>query len=447
MQVDRDGAVWETFGYDGNSNRTWWTGPWGAGMATYDAQDRLLTYGGKTYTYTANGELATKSDGAATVRYTYDVMGNLRRVQLPDGVVIDYVIDAANRRIGKQINGALVKGFLYGAGASPVAELDTSGNVVSTFIYATGGNVPNAMVRGGATYRIVTDHLGSVRWVLDAQTGAVAQRIDYDPFGRVTLDTNPSFQPFGFAGGLYDYQTGLVRFGARDYDAETGRWTSKDPIGFAGGDTNLYGYVVADPINGIDPDGLRMAYADPGASWWDKLGIDRVAIADSYLAWGEGNKRAWKAFVMGKTGLTSAEFDALAENFWFSLGFAMPAGRATGANLRPYGGRGGGHHVPAKSAFTGSIGYDVNAALAIPNAELLRLGVSHSAVTGAQMTGYRAFAQAGGPLTWEAVATIETNALVRGGMAPEMAGATVSQAIQALRQAGVPGPTRIPWGG
>jgi len=125
------------------------------------------------------------------------------------------------------------------------------------------------------------------------------------------------------------------------------------------------------------------------------------------------------------------------------VGFAVAAEEAA---LRPYGGPGGGHHVPAKSAFTGSAGYDANAALAIPNAELARLGVSHSAITGAQMTGYRAFAQTGAPLTWEAVSTIETQALVRGGIAPNMAGATVTRAIDALRQAGVAGPTRIPWG-
>jgi len=61
--------------------------------------------------------------------------------------------------------------------------------------------------------------------------------------------------PFGFAGGLYDRDTGLVRFGYRDYDPETGRWTAKDPIGFAGGDTDLYGYCVNDPVNYFDPPG------------------------------------------------------------------------------------------------------------------------------------------------------------------------------------------------
>jgi len=60
----------------------------------------------------------------------------------------------------------------------------------------------------------------------------------------------------GFAGGLYDADTGLTRFGYRDYDAFTGKWTAKDPIGFDGGDSNLYGYVLGDPVRGFDPNGL-----------------------------------------------------------------------------------------------------------------------------------------------------------------------------------------------
>ncbi|MDH5546602.1 MAG: RHS repeat-associated core domain-containing protein [Gammaproteobacteria bacterium] len=69
-------------------------------------------------------------------------------------------------------------------------------------------------------------------------------------------DSNPGFQPFGFAGGIYDQHTQLTRFGARDYDSQSGRWTSKDPIRFQGGDTNLYGYVFGDPINFLDSSGL-----------------------------------------------------------------------------------------------------------------------------------------------------------------------------------------------
>ena len=78
-------------------------------------------------------------------------------------------------------------------------------------------------------------------------------------------DTNPGFTPFGFAGGLYDAETGLVRFGAREYDAEIGRWLSKDPILFAGGDTNLYGYVMQDPVNWVDPSGLKLEFGSSQA--------------------------------------------------------------------------------------------------------------------------------------------------------------------------------------
>ena len=69
-------------------------------------------------------------------------------------------------------------------------------------------------------------------------------------------DTNPGFQPFGFAGGVYDRDTGLTRFGARDYDPQTGRWTIKDPSRLEGG-MNLYVYVDDNPINFIDSRGLK----------------------------------------------------------------------------------------------------------------------------------------------------------------------------------------------
>ena len=82
-------------------------------------------------------------------------------------------------------------------------------------------------MKGGVTYRVVSDELGSVRMVLDAATGTVAQELAYDAWGRVLVDSNPGFQPFGYAGGLHDPLTGLVRFGARDYAAEVGRWTAK----------------------------------------------------------------------------------------------------------------------------------------------------------------------------------------------------------------------------
>ena len=153
------------------------------------------------------------------------------------------------------MGGVLQQGWLYTGQLAPVAELDANNRVVARFVYASKSNVPDYMVKSGITYRFITDQLGSVRLVVNSQTGEIAQQLRYDEFGVVLENTNPGFQPFGFAGGLYDTDTGLVRFGARDYDPHTGRWTSKDPIRFSGGDSNLYGYVLGDPVNFIDPTG------------------------------------------------------------------------------------------------------------------------------------------------------------------------------------------------
>jgi len=99
--------------------------------------------------------------------------------------------------------------------------------------------------------------LGSPRLILNIADGTVIQQIDYDEWGVETSRTSPSFEnPFGFAGGLYDQDTGLVRFGARDYDPEIGRWTSKDPIRFEEKNTNIYSYTQNDPINFLDLLGL-----------------------------------------------------------------------------------------------------------------------------------------------------------------------------------------------
>jgi len=130
------------------------------------------------------------------------------------------------------------------------------------FVYGPHALAPTYMVKQGVQYKIHFTPQGSIRYVLD-MAGAIVQEIEYNEYGMVTSDTNPGFQPLGYNSGLWDSETELVRFGARDYDPSIGRWTTKDPIGFAGGDTNLYGYVANDPVNWVDPSGLARG------DWWD----------------------------------------------------------------------------------------------------------------------------------------------------------------------------------
>jgi RHS repeat-associated protein len=256
--VSKNAVTTATYSYDANGNRLSVVDGGGTTLGTYDNQDRLTQYGTALFAYTANGELQSRTVGAQVTTYNYDEFGNLNGVNLPGGTQLAYLVDGENRRIGRKVNGTLTKAFLYQDYVKPIAELDGASSVVSRFVYAMRDNVPDYMTKGGVTYRIIGDPLGSPRLVVDVATGTIAQRIDYDEFGRVLSDTNPGFQPFGFGGGLYDASSGLVRFGARDYDAAAGRWTAKDPVLITAGEANLYAYARNDPVNRRDPVGLQL---------------------------------------------------------------------------------------------------------------------------------------------------------------------------------------------
>ncbi len=254
-EVRRNGTIASSYSYDANGNRITETTSSGTFVSAYDAQDRLLSRGDEKYAYSEIGDLIEINNSVTGDRttYDYDSVGNLISVMMSDGREISYIIDSRNRRVGKKINGVLQQGFLYKDQRNPVTEMDGSGNVVSRFVYGTKINVPDYMFNNGNIYRILSDRRGSPRLVINVDTGTVMQRLDYDEYGNVLQDTNPGFQPFGFAGGIFDIDTKLVHFDAREYDAHIGQWTAKDPGGFSSnGRTNLYEYASGDPVNRVD---------------------------------------------------------------------------------------------------------------------------------------------------------------------------------------------------
>ena len=248
------------YDYDANGNRTGRSlaSPAQTTTSSYDDQDRLLSAGPLTYAYNPDGELKSRSDAALgkTASYTYDALGNLTAVRLEDGNLIRYEVDALNRRVSRKVNSTVTRRYLWEQNRL-IAEMNANGSLKRRYVYATRSHVPDYYVEAGVDYKIVTDVLGSPIMVIKADDGKIVQRIEYDEFGNVLRDNRSGELAIGFAGGLSDWRTKLVRFGARDYDPSIGRWTSKDPVLFAGGDTNLYGYVVNDPVNYFDPGGLE----------------------------------------------------------------------------------------------------------------------------------------------------------------------------------------------
>jgi|GEM_PF-1874236 len=294
------GADGHSYGYDARGNRTTLDG---STVAAYDAQDRITQFNSVTYEHDAAGRRTARIAGALTSKYGYDAVGNLLNATLPDGSSVTYTLDGFGRRVSRAKNG-IERRFLYAEGHRLVAVLDASGAVLEQFVYATRRHSPDAMIKGGTAYRILTDQLGSVRLVVNASTGAVAQRIDYDPWGAITVDTAPGFQPLGFASGLYDADTKLVHFGAREYDPEVGRWTTKDPALFQGG-LNLYAYAENDPVDRVDPDGriplLAVAFISGAVSGTSAFVANALgqSIAGNTINWSHAATAGGIGFVQG----------------------------------------------------------------------------------------------------------------------------------------------------
>lgn len=305
-KIWRNDTLLSAYVYDSTGNRLAKITPTTVDSGSYDAQDRMILYGDTYYFYTKNGDLQKKIEGNDTTKYSYDALGNITKVVLPSGDVVEYLIDANNRRVGKRLNGQIVKRWLYENQLRPLAELDSAGNITARFVYNQKPNVPDYVVKNGTTYRVITDHLGSVRLIVNVSNGAIASWFDYDEYGNITCQIDSLDLPFGFAGGLYDKQTKLVRFGARDYDAITGRWTSKDPSLYKDSKENLYLYCLNNPLNLNDRNGKWLE--DPvikGVVLGSFQGL--LNAVSTYASTGD----VGKAFAAGGTGFAAGMANSL----------------------------------------------------------------------------------------------------------------------------------------
>ncbi|MBN2008403.1 RHS repeat protein [candidate division KSB1 bacterium] len=249
-RTERNGTLVSSYKYDPNGNRIRQLTMTDTIISEYSKLGRLIRHGTTEYVYKQNGSLQRKIQGQDTTWYGYDDFGNLVYVLLPNHNELEYIIDGCNRRIARKINGVLQARWLYLDSRKLVAELDSVGNVVSRFVYSGSGNNPDYMVKHDKTYRVISDCLGNIRLIVDITTGEVVQRVDYDAFGNITMDSNSGFQPFGYGGGLYESTTGLILYPNGDYDPETGRWTAPiqtDPFQMI---LNPYCFRNNDPING-----------------------------------------------------------------------------------------------------------------------------------------------------------------------------------------------------
>lgn len=122
--------------------------------------------------------------------------------------------------------------------------------------------------QGANTFYYHKDGLGSVVNLTDG-SGNLVMGYTYKSFGEIFSESGTLAQPFTFTGREYDPESGLYFYRARYYDPRAGKFLTKDPIGFAGGDVNLYRYVFNNPVKWVDPLGLYKHHPIPRTIWQD----------------------------------------------------------------------------------------------------------------------------------------------------------------------------------
>jgi len=222
------------------------------GLATYDDANQVIKVGATVYAYDNDGNQTT--DG--TTASTWNARGQLATTTRP-GQTSTYAYDGLGRRIAKTAGGTTT-GYLHD-GNNVIQEL--AGTTPTANLLIGGLDEVFTRTSGGTSRSLLTDHLGSTLATTDT-TGTVTGEYGYQPFGATTLTGDDGGNPTRFT-GREDDGNNQYFYRGRSYNTTDQRFLSQDPIGFAGGDTNLHAYVGNQPTAYTDPMGTNPKKSSP----------------------------------------------------------------------------------------------------------------------------------------------------------------------------------------
>jgi len=254
-----------TYTYDAAGNRIKTSGtfarsnlPPALSTVSYNVNNQQTTFGSNTETYDLNGNLATVTDAGVTATYSWNARNQLTGISTT-GFAASFTYDSFSRRTGKTVQGTTTN-FVYD-GLNPVQE-KAGATVTANLLTGLGIDEFFTRTDGVGTRALLTDALGSTVALGDG-TGTLQTQYTYEPFGYATQTGLASASSYKYT-GREDDGTGLYYYRARYYHPRLQRFIAEDPIGFSGGDVNIYGYVQNDPMNGIDPLGLETGWVTCG---------------------------------------------------------------------------------------------------------------------------------------------------------------------------------------
>ena len=229
----------------------------------YDAANRLQENTLYTYTHDLNGNLTSRTEKAstATITYAYNPENQLSSVITPEAKV-EYKYDPLGRRIEKTVNASALR-YVYD-NEDIIAILDGNNALTQTFTHGPGIDEPLVLnIAGDINYYYHADGLGSIAALSD-DNGQTFETFSYNAYGSpvvqkqsVGILKNVSLgNPFLFTAREFDKESGLLYLRNRYADLLSGRFMQEDPIGFKGGDVNLYAYVSNNPGIYTDSSGL-----------------------------------------------------------------------------------------------------------------------------------------------------------------------------------------------
>ena len=216
----------------------------------YNVSNELTSNSTGSYTYDANGNTLTDASGKS---YSWDFENRMTQAVVPGSGTATFKYDPFGRRIEKS-SWLGTTNYLYDR-VSILETTDQNGNELARYADTLILDEPLSELVSGTASFYEQDGLGSAT-SLSSSAGALANTYVYDSFGKPTASTGAVANQLQYTAHELDSETGDYYYRARYYDDTTGRFISEDPLGFAGGDVDLYGFVSDNPTNLSDPFGL-----------------------------------------------------------------------------------------------------------------------------------------------------------------------------------------------